>query len=130
MILARMDSDPDYRFQGAWGAIQEEWETFRDRDEEWQLKRQENLQALDQELKLSKMSLMSSEEIDELEGEVITREMLVNVAKPEAGERSYLFTLRKYELTRARSEYKPLSRWIIAGIEEEPENPRARESKN
>jgi hypothetical protein len=130
MIRARMDSDPDYRFQGEWGELQREWESFRDREDEWHRKRLEVMRVLEQERKLSKMSLMSSEEIDELEGDVITRQVLVNVDKSESGERPYLFTLRKYDLTRPGTEYKPPSKWIIAGIEEEPESSGARESKN
>ena len=118
MILARMDSDPDYRFQGAWGEIQKAWETFRERNEEWHRKRDEILLEIDQELKLSKMSLMSSEEIEQLEGGAHVKEVLVNVTKPEAGKRSYLFTLRKYELVRKGREYKPPSKWIITAIEE------------
>ncbi len=118
MILARMDSDPDYRFQGAWGEIQKAWETFRERNEEWHRKQNEILREIDQELKLSKMSLMSSEDIEQLEGGALVKEVLVNVTKAEAGERPVLFTLRKYELARKGSEYKPPSKWIITAIEE------------
>ena len=118
MILARMDSDPDYRFQGAWGEIQKTWETFRERNEEWHRKQGDILLEIDQELKLSKMSLMSSEDIEQLEGGALVKEVLVNVTKPEAGERAYFFTLRKYELSRKGSEYKPPSKWIITAIEE------------
>ena len=118
MILARMDSDPEYRFQGAWGEIQKAWESFRERNEEWHRKRDEILLEIDEELKLSKMSLMSSEEIEQMEGGVLVKDVLVNVTKPEAGERPYVFTLRKYELSRKGSDYKPPSKWIITAIEE------------
>lgn len=117
-IRDRIDKDPDYRFRGRWGEIQAEWERYREKYEALDRKRQVLLREIDKELKLSKMSLMSSEEVDRLDGEVIVREVLLKVSKPDAGEKPYLFELRKYELSSEEGTYQPPSRWIVTAIEE------------
>jgi hypothetical protein len=116
-IRNRLDEDPAYRFHGKWGEIQSEWEGFRERYEDLDLRRQGILREIDNELKLAKMSLMTSEEIDEFVGEVITKEVVLRIETAEGGERPYLFVLRKYDLTSNDGEFKPPSRWIITSIE-------------
>lgn len=119
VIRHRLEQDPQYRFQGSWGEIQTEWESFRTRYEDLDRRRQDILLEIDRELSLAKMSLMSSEEIDRLDGEVVVKEVLLKVNRREYGERPYLFRLRMYELTSTESDYKPPSRWIITSIEEQ-----------
>jgi hypothetical protein len=118
MIRDRMDAQPEYRFRGEWGEIQEEFERFRDRYDDLSLRRQNIRRDIDRETMLAKMSLMSAEEIDRLRGEIVIKEVLLKVMTPETGERTYVFTLRKYDLFNRETEFKPPSRWIITSIEE------------
>jgi hypothetical protein len=118
-IRDRMDEDPDYRFHGKWGEIQSEWERYRDRYEDLESRRQEILREIDEELRLAEMSLMISNEIDGLGGEVITKAVTLRITTGEGGERRYRFELRKYELTSRDGDFNPPSRWIVTAIEEQ-----------
>jgi hypothetical protein len=116
-IRDRLDKDPEYRFHGKWGEIQAEWEHFRDRYEDLDHRRQEILREIDEELKLARMSLMISEEIDGFYGEVVSKEVVLRIKSAEGGERPYRFYLRKYDLTSHDGGFKPPARWIITAIE-------------
>jgi hypothetical protein len=118
MIRDRLDEQPEYRFRGKWGEIQAEWERFRDRHEDLYLRRLNIRQEIDRETILAKMSLMSSEEIDRLKGEIVIKDVLLTVKTSEMGETTYLFTMRRYDLVNRETEFQPPSRWIITSIEE------------
>ena len=67
-------------------------------------------------------SVLTGDDIDLFDGEVLTREILVGVrtsstAGPGSDETPYLFTLKKYNLTRGMDDFTPPSRWIITRIE-------------
>ncbi len=117
-VQRRLDIEPDYRFRGKRGEVQTEWERFREKYEELDRRRQEVLRKIDEELKLAKMSLMSSEEIDKFEGVVLAKDVVLSIDDGENGEKSYRFVLWKYKLTSRQSDYQPPSRWIITTIEQ------------
>ena len=116
-VQARLDRDPDYRFSGKRGEVQAEWERFRGKYEDLDRRRQEVLREIDEELKLAKMSLMSSEEIDKFEGVVLTKNVILGVNDGQSEDKRYRFVLWKYNLTSNQSDYQPPSRWIVAAIE-------------
>jgi hypothetical protein len=117
-VRSRMDIDPDYRFTGKQGEVQAEWERFREKYEDLDRRRQEVIRRIDEELKLAKMSLMSSEEVDKFEGEVLAKDLVLSIDDGQSGEKSYRFVLWKYNLTSKQSDYRPPSRWIITTIEQ------------
>jgi hypothetical protein len=116
-IQDRLDEDPDASFTGAQAKLRAEWDAYREerRTLEFQLRDLEK--AMEEARKPARESVMTSEDIDGFDGEVLTREVLVNV-ETEAGAQPYRFILRKYNLT-DRKKFTPPSRWIITAIRPE-----------
>ncbi len=115
-IRDRMDREPDHKFTGRRGEIQAEWERFREKYEDLDRRRQEIVKDVEKELRLTRMSLMCSQDPDSLAGEVVIRQALIAVRTQEQGEKTYRFALRRYNLRSSDGQLP--SRWIITSIEE------------
>jgi hypothetical protein len=63
------------------------------------------------------ISLMGATVTDELDGDVMTKEAHVNVTTS-AGDKSYLITLKNYNLVNQQNQANLRSRWIVAGVKE------------
>ena len=118
-ILDRLDENPDYRFTGEFAELRRQWDAHvqERRTLEDELNRLE--QAMENERRPARESVLTGDDIDGFDGDVLTQEILVAVRAQETqGETPYRFTLRKYNLTRRQDDFSPPSRWIITRIEE------------
>ncbi|MGH9459950.1 MAG: hypothetical protein ACRD1X_01940 [Vicinamibacteria bacterium] len=121
-MLDRLDEDPGQAFSGRLAELRGEWDAYMDERKTLEGNLRELEQAMEAERRPARESVLTGEEIDLFEGEVLTQEILVGVRVPGAGgdeETPYLFTLRKYNLTRRQDDFTPPSRWIITSIEEQ-----------
>lgn len=113
-IRERVEQEPDYRFSGRRGELQTEWDRWREERSAHEAALREANDALDRERTRASMS-MGATSLTGFSGEVVTREVIVNVTTQEEGQKPYRFTLSRYNLT--AGENSPPSRWIITGIE-------------
>ena len=114
-IQERAEQEPDYRFSGRRGELQTEWERWREERSAHETALREANAAVDRERTQASMSVMSATTLTGFSGEVVTKDVIVNVTTQEEGQKPYRFTLSKYNLT--AGENSPPSRWIITGIE-------------
>jgi hypothetical protein len=117
-IEERLDRDPEYEFKGGLAEIRAEYEGFREERRKHEYRLRDIQQEIEEEKKPATKSLMSSTEIEKFAGEVLTKDVLLTI-ETGSGEKPYLFTLRKYNLTNQDSGFTPPSRWIITNIEEQ-----------
>jgi len=121
-ILDRLDQNPDYAFSGEFAELRRQWDGYvaERRTLEDDLHRLE--QAMEDERRPARESVLTGDDIDGFDGDVLTQEILVAVRAPEAqggAETPYRFTLRKYNLTRRQDNFTPPSRWIITAIDDQ-----------
>jgi hypothetical protein len=116
-IQLKLDEAPDYEFSGALGEVQAEWEKIiSDRKSLERTAQQFNREA-ENEAKLANMSLMAQTNVNNLEGVVLSKHVLVSVTE-EAGEKTYAFELQKFDVHEEGATRSLPSRWIIVSIEE------------
>jgi hypothetical protein len=118
-IEEQLEKDPDHQFKGRMAELNTEYQGFREERRELELELREIKQATEDEKKPARKSLLTSDEIDRFDGEVLTLEVLINVEAPDGAATPYLFTLRKYNLTNTENNFTPPSRWIIIQIQEQ-----------
>ena len=118
-IEERLDQDPDYAFRGKLADLHAEYQFYRKERAALELELREIKRAIEDEKKPARKSVMTSDDIEEFDGDVRTREVRVDVETTSDPKSSYLFTLRKYELTNLQNDFTPPSRWIIVSIRKE-----------
>ena len=120
-IQNRLDQDPDHAFGESLADLRRQWDAYVAERRTLELTLRERERGLEDERRPARESVLTGDVIDLFDGEVLTREVLVGVESPgDAGEEtSYLFTLRRYDLTRRLDNFTPPSRWIITRIEEQ-----------
>lgn len=125
-ILPKLQEDPDYKFSGKIGEIQEEWTALVERRKEKERVFQELKRTVFQAKNLAAKSVMRQIPVEELSGDVAVTELLVHLT-PEGGEDELPFaiTLRKYDLMEAESDRVEPARWIITSIEGTSDEARA-----
>ncbi len=116
-IQIQLDKNPDYEFNGKLAEIRAEWDRVVEKRKELERTVQEINRELGKELKVAQMSLMRDVNVQKLDGQVLAKDVLVNIAS-ESDENSYTFTLQKYDLTDSGSDRSIPSRWIIVAIRE------------
>jgi hypothetical protein len=112
-----MDENSDYEFKGKLADIRAEWDTVVQERKELERNVRELSREMSKELKVAQMSLMRGVNVQKLDGEVLAKDVLVNIVS-ESEENSYTFTLQKYDLTEGDSGRSIPSRWIIVAIRE------------
>jgi hypothetical protein len=120
VMLDRLDADPEHAFTGKLAELRREWDGYMEERKALEGNLRELEQAMEAERRPARESVLTGDEIDGFEGEVLTQEILVGVRPPGAprGEETpYVFTLRKYNLTRRQDDFTPPSRWIITSID-------------
>ena len=118
-IQLRLDKEPDYKFTGKLGEVQAEWEKIMT-DRKALERSVGNLnRELEKETKFAKMSIMGDVAINKLEGNVLKKQINVNVTT-EGQVKPYVFTLMKYDLTDPENNVAPKSRWIIVRSKKRP----------
>ncbi|HXV64872.1 MAG TPA: hypothetical protein VEK15_29510 [Vicinamibacteria bacterium] len=124
-IIPKQQNDPDYKFRGKLGEVQEEWLRLLDERNEKETTFQELKRTVDKETGLANKSVMRQLNVGTLEGNVAVTEMLLSLKSKGHGELPYKVTLRKYDLAEPGSGRTEPARWIIAEIEGTTEEARA-----
>lgn len=116
LIEERLEQNPGYPFKGKLADLHAEYQFYRKERAGLELDLREIKTAIVEEKKLARKSVMSSDDIELFDGEVLTREVLVDVETVSGPRTAYLFTLRKYKLMNLQSNVTPPSRWILVSI--------------
>ena len=116
LIEERLEQNPSYPFKGKLADLHAEYQFYRKERAGLELDLREIKTAMVDEKKPARKSVMSSDDIELFDGEVFTREVLVDVETVSGSKTAYVFTLRKYELTNLQNDFTPPSRWIIVSI--------------
>jgi len=116
-IIPKLRKDPEYKFRGKLGEIQEQWAKLTEERKEREALFQDFRRAVGRETGLATKSVMRQVEIEKLKGSVAVTEMLVNLKPRDGDELPYKVTLRKYALSEPESERIEPARWIIVDIE-------------
>lgn len=117
-IIPKLREDPDYKFRGRVGEVQEEWMRLLEERREHERTYQELKRAVDRQTRLANRSVMRQVKLEELQGDIAVTEMLVNV-RPRDGNEGlpYKVTLQKYNVSAPESDRPEAARWIIVDIE-------------
>jgi hypothetical protein len=117
-IIPKLRDDPEYKFKGKLGEIQEEWAKLLEERNETEHAFQEIKQVVNQETNLATKSVMRQVDIGTLRGDISVTKMPLNLKPKDGGaELPFMATLRKYELTDPASNRAEQSRWVIVDIE-------------
>jgi hypothetical protein len=117
-IIPKLRDDPEYKFKGKLGEVQEEWAKLLEERNETEHAFQEIKQVVNQETNLATKSVMRQVDVGKLRGGISVTKMMLNLKPKEGGgELPFMATLRKYELTDPESNRAEQSRWVIVDIE-------------
>lgn len=115
-IQRQLRDEPDFRFSGRLGELQQRWDGFREERREVVAKLRTAELALEREIRRVTKSLQRESTPEYLQGQRIQREARVRVTTP-SGDRHVRVTLSRYELENQFGAVVP-SRWIITAISE------------
>jgi hypothetical protein len=117
-IIPKLRSDPEFKFRGKLGEIQEEWAKLLEERNTTERAFQEIRQTVNRESNLASKSVMRQIDVATLRGGISVTKMMLNLKpKDGGGELPFIATLRKYDLTDPESNRAEQSRWVIAEIE-------------
>jgi hypothetical protein len=125
-IISKTRKEPDYKFRGKLGEIQDEWTTMLDERAKTEHDYQELKLAVNRESGVASKSVMRQIELGKLEGEIAVTQLLLNLKpKDGAGELPFEVTLRKYELKEPGTDRVEPARWVIVDMQGATEEARA-----
>ena len=116
-IQIQLEENPDHEFTRQLGDVQVAWEKTIQERKDLERKMQDIKRDLERELRIVSMTMMSSPEIKGLDGNVTTKEVLLNVTTG-GEEKPFAFILQKYNLINKEDDKAAASRWIIIDIQE------------
>jgi hypothetical protein len=116
-IIPKLREDPEYKFRGKLGAIQEEWTKLLDKRKEEEQVYQELKQVVNEQTGLASKSVVRQVSLANFQGNVAVTEMLVNLKAREGAELPFKITLRKYDVTESPGGRPEPARWVISDIE-------------
>ena len=117
-IIRKQNQDSQFKFSAELGEIQEEWSKRVEERKTTEHEFRELERAVDTETRLATRSVIRQVTIENLDGDVAVTEMLLMLKLPDADEKPYTVTLRKYDLSGPQSDRTEASRWIIVDIKE------------
>jgi len=117
-IIRKQKQDPEFKFEGELGKIQEEWATRVEGRKATERDYKEIERAVNRESTLANKSVVRDVKIENMDGDVAVTEMLVMLKLEDGDEKPYAVTLRKYDLSSPGSDRPERSRWIIVDIQE------------
>ena len=118
-IQNRTQDDPEYRFPGRLGELQEEWDRHQQDRRDVGTGLHESEIDFEQEIRRVSKSLLRESSPEYLTGEILKRAVVVRVTTA-TSEKTYRITLSRYELTNQFDAIVP-ARFIITELgEEEP----------
>jgi hypothetical protein len=116
-VIPKLREDPEYKFRGKLGEIQEEWTRLLEERTEKERIFQELKRTVDRETSLATKSVVRQVKLGNLRGDVAVTEMLLNLKPKDGGELPFKVTLRKYELSDPESDRTEPARWVIVAFE-------------
>jgi len=114
-IQARLREEPDYRFTGRLGELQDEWDAFSEGRREVVAKLRDAELELEREIRRVNKSLQRESSPEYLTGETLRKEALVRVTSA-SGDTRYQVALTRYALQNQFDAAVP-TRWIVTAIE-------------
>ena len=117
-IIPKLQEDSEFEFRGALGETQEEWLKLVEERKVKERAFQETKRAVDDETKLVTRSVIRQVALEDFNGDVAVTEMLLMLQFPDADEKPYNVTLRKYDLSGPQGDRTEPARWIIVDIQE------------
>lgn len=117
-IQLKLDEDPSFKFDGKLGEAQKEWENIIQQRKTLERAAQEINREAQSEAKLAAMSVMRDIDVNNSEGNVLKKEVLVRV-RTGTEEKPYSIALQRYDLTEPEGTRPVQSRWIIVAIQEQ-----------
>jgi hypothetical protein len=117
-IVPKLRDDPEYKFKGKVGEVQEEWMKLLETRKETEGAYQELKRAVDRESSIASKSVMRQLDVATLHGGIAVTEMLLNLKPPDsAAELPFKVRLHKYDLSEKESDRVEPARWVIVNIE-------------
>jgi predicted nuclease with TOPRIM domain len=108
-----VDKDPDQEFKGKLGEFHEEWSARMKEQTSLDEKIKETEDAIDALKKEAGLSINTPGMSSHYDGDVKTKEARVKVDG-----KDYTLTLKQYSLVNTENNIEPMSRWIVAGVDE------------
>jgi hypothetical protein len=124
-IIPKLRDDPEYKFKGKLGEIQEEWAKLLEERKEKEQVFQELKLVVNRESNIASKSVMRQVEVGKLTGDVEVTNVLFNIKPKGGGELPFKATLRKYNLTDPEVARVEPARWVITDIEGATEEAKA-----
>ncbi len=119
-IEDRLKKDPSATFKGSLAGVHETWQKHRDERRELESQLNEAQRRLEEEQALAGMSLMGASDPESLQsfaGDVLIKEVGVNVTLKDGKEKPFVFTMQRYALTAPETNRIAQARWIITDIQ-------------
>jgi hypothetical protein len=117
-IVPKLRDDPEYKFKGKVGEVQEEWMKLLETRKETESAFQELKRAVDRETSIASKSVMRQLDVATLHGGIAVTEMLLNLKPPDStAELPFKVRLHKYDLSEKESDRVEPARWVIVNIE-------------
>jgi hypothetical protein len=112
----RIERNPDAEFTGELADFHKEFKEIRKKGEEAEKAVEIANREFQREKLVAGISLMGTAVTNDLDGEVATKEALVEVTTP-SGEKTYRITLKNYDLVNQKTQAKIRSRWIVTEVQ-------------
>jgi hypothetical protein len=117
-LRSKLSEDPNFAAKGEDPELFSTWQEMENADREAKSKLDSARNAVELEREGARKSLNTWTPIDEFDGDVLVRDVLVSV-DPGAGQPiAYVFTLKQYTLEHQEDHTRPEAGWILMGIRE------------
>jgi hypothetical protein len=114
-----MENDPNFAVKGEDQELFSTWQKMENADQEAKSNLDSARSAVELEREGARKSLNTWTPIDEFDGNVLVRDVLVWV-DPGAGQPiAYVFTLKQYTLEHQEDHTRPDAAWILMGVQEQ-----------
>lgn len=114
-IQKTLTENPDFRFTGRLGELQQQWDAYREARREVVAKLRNAELALEREVRRVEKSLQRESSPQYLTGETLCKDVRVRVVAPSGESSVYVITLTRYQLENQFDAVVP-SRWIITEV--------------
>jgi cellobiose-specific phosphotransferase system component IIB len=114
---AEIEKNPDAELEGELADFHQEFRDIRQKGEDAEKAVEKANREFEREKLMAGISLMGATVTDDLDGEVVTKEAVVNVMTS-SGQKTYRIKLRNYNLVNQQNMANLRSRWIISDVEE------------
>lgn len=114
---AKREQDPDYEFSGEVAEFQKEWEEKRGEEEKLDRAATDVYKEISHLKSAAGLSLNTSVN-EKFEGEASATDLILKI-NDGSTDKTYRFTLQKFDLVDTERNISPIGRWVITAIEEQ-----------